>query len=159
MSNFGNIGDLRIDGVPVGRILEPEYTEQPKRTHTYGSIIVVVATNAPLLPHQMQRVCKRAALALGRSGSCAAHGSGEIIIGFSTANRIPRETKRMLARMRLLLDERIDPVYRAVIEATEEAILNALCMAEPMEGHSGHAAPAIPLARLRRIMAEAGRVG
>ena len=152
MSNFGRMRDLRINGLPVGEILAPDFAEATKRVESYGSIIVVLATNAPLWPNQITRLCKRAALGIGRVGSYAAHRSGEIVIGFSTANKIPRETRKMIYRMKVLLDRCIDPLYRGVMEATEEAILNALCAAETMEGHSGHLAPALPLARIREIM-------
>lgn len=152
MSNFGKMWDLRIDGLPAGEILAPGYEGTLRRERSYGSIIVVVATSAPLLPHQITRMCKRAALGIARVGSYAAHDSGEIIVGFSTANKIPRETRKMIYRMKGLLDRCIDPLYRAVIDATEEAILNALCAAEPMEGHSGHFAPALPLDRIRQIL-------
>jgi len=153
MSNFGNLADLRIDGFPVGSILEPEMATFERRRVNYGSIIAVVATNAPLLTHQLARLCKRVALGIGRAGSHAAHGSGEIIIGFSNANTVPRDTKKMVYRMKILIDTRMNPLYQAAIEATEEAILNALCMADTMEGHSGNIAPALPLARVREIMA------
>jgi len=145
MSNFGLMADLRMDGIPVGRILGPKYAEHAKRRNNYGSIIAVAATNAPLLPHQLARLSKRVALGIGRVGSCAAHGSGEIVIAFSTANAVPRTSKKMVYRMKILLDQRMDPLYRAVIEATEEAILNAVCMAEDMEGLNGNFAPALPL--------------
>lgn len=156
MSNFGNREDLRIDGVPVGRELAPLYGEDSGRRESYGSIIAVVATNAPLQPLQINRLAKRAALGIGRAGSHAAHGSGEIIIGFSTANLAPRETKRMVYRMNVLLDARISPLYRAVVEATEEAILNALFMAEDMEGIDGHFAPALPVDTVREILQRRG---
>lgn len=152
MTNFGHMVDLQVEGVPLGRILDAEFEEQ-RRINNYGSIIAVVGTNAPLLPHGIQRLCKRVALGIGRAGSYAAHGSGEIVVGFSTANKIPRETKRMVYRMNILLDERMDPLYKAAAEATEEAILNALCMADTMVGHSGHVAPALPLARIRTLLA------
>lgn len=152
MSNFGRMRDLRIDGLPVGKVLAEDYSEFTMRKDCYGSIIVVLATNAPLWPNQITRLCRRAALGIGRVGSYAAHRSGEIIVGFSTANKIPRETRKMIYRMKVLLDRCIDPLYRAIIEATEEAILNALCAAEAMEGHSGHFAPALPVARIREIM-------
>ncbi len=153
MSNFGSLRDLRVDGVPVGRILASEQPDAPRRLHCSGSIIAVVATNAPLLPHQLQRLCKRVALGIGRCGSIAAHGSGEIIVGFSTANTVPRSAKGMVYRMKILLDARVDPLYEAAIEASEEAILNSLLMADTMVGHSGHVAPGIPLARLRELLA------
>ena len=141
MSNFGRMHDLRIDGLPIGEILAEDYADYAMRKNCYGSIIVVVATDAPLWPNQVTRLCKRAALGIGRVGSYAAHSSGEIIVGFSTANKIPRETRKMIYRMKVLLDRCIDPLYRGVMEATEEAILNALCAADSMEGHSGHLLP------------------
>jgi len=151
MSNFGRMNDLRIAGFPIGEVLTAEFVDIDKRENSYGSIIVVLATTAPLLPHQINRLCKRAALAIGRVGSYAAHKSGEIVIGFSTANKIPRETRKMIYRMKVLLDRCIDPLYQAVIEATEEAILNALCKAETMEGHSDHLVPALPLDQVRQV--------
>jgi D-aminopeptidase len=152
LSNFGRISDLRIDGVPVGAILEPDYAELDKRRANYGSIIVVLATDAPLLPNQLTRLCKRAALGIGRCGSYAAHNSGEIVVGFSTANKIPRKSRRMMIRMKALLDERLSSMYEATVEATEEAIVNSLCMAEPMWGVNDHFAPALPLDRLKEIL-------
>ncbi len=152
MSNFGNMRDLRVDGVPVGRMLEPEFSKDSKRVNNYGSIIAVLATTAPLLPHQLQRLCKRVALGIGRVGSHAAHGSGEIIVGFSTANTVPRRAKGMVYRIKALLDSSVNPLYEAAIEATEEAIINALCMAETTVGHSGHVAPALPLDRVRELV-------
>ena len=152
MSNFGHMRDLRMDGVPVGEILEPHFFDVHKRRVNYGSIISVIATDAPLLPHQICRLCKRVALGIGRVGSHAAHGSGEIVVGFSTANKIPRVTRKMVARTKFLLDPRINPLYRAAVEATEEAILNALCMATNMEGPDGRVAPALPLADVREIL-------
>lgn len=144
-SNFGRMVDLRVDGVPVGEVVSPRYADYPKRGPAAGSIIVVVATNAPLLPHQVGKLCKRAALGAGRIGSYAEHGSGEFVIGFSNANSIPRVTRKMVYRMKVLLDRSIDPLYKATVEAAEEAILNSMCMAETMLGHSGHIAPALPL--------------
>ena len=158
MSNFGTMPELRVDGVPVGEMLEPRYRTLSKRTESYGSIITVVATDAPLLPHQLTRLCKRAALGIGRCGSTAAHGSGEIVIGFSTANRVPRETSKMVYRMRALLDRSINPLYTAAIEATEEAILNALFVADTLEGHSGHVAPGLPARDVVTMVTTARRV-
>ncbi|MBF0299397.1 MAG: P1 family peptidase, partial [Oligoflexia bacterium] len=141
-----------IDGAPVGKILGPKFTHLNKRTSMYGSIIVVVATDAPLHGHQLNRLAKRAALGVGKTGSYAAHGSGEIIIAFSTANRVPRETRKMVYKLKIILDQRMDPLYQAVIETTEEAIINSLCMAEDMEGINGNYSPAIPLSQLKKIM-------
>ncbi len=153
MTNFGHLADLRVDGCPIGKILDPEMTSYDRRRFNYGSIIAVVATDAPLLTHQLARVCKRVALGIGRAGSHADHDSGEIVIGFSNANTVPRDTGQMVYRMKILHDARMNPLYVAAIEATEEAILNALCMADAMTGHSGNVAPALPLARVRELMA------
>lgn len=144
-TNFGTREDLRIDGYPMGRLLHPFYAHMKRRVDNDGSIIAVVATDAPLLPHQLNRLAKRVALGIGKVGSCAAHGSGEIIIAFSTANSVPRESNKTVYRMKILLDNRINPIYEAAIEATEEAIINALCMGEDMAGFQEHFAPALPL--------------
>jgi len=158
MSNFGRMQDLRMDGLPVGEILAERFREVPKRENNYGSIIAVVATNAPLLPHQLNRLAKRVALGIGRVGSYAAHGSGEIILAFSTSNTVPRETKRMIANIGFLLDTRVNPLYQAAIEATEESILNAICKAEPMTGTEGHFSPALPLREVRGILRRYGHI-
>jgi D-aminopeptidase len=152
MSNFGKMHNLRVSGLPVGEVLAEKFKDVPKRGQTYGSIIAVVATDAPLLSHQMNRLCKRVALGIGRVGSYAAHGSGEIVVGFSTANIIPRRTQKMVYRLKILLDQRLDPLYEAVMEATEEAILNSMCMARPMEGINGNYCPALPLEEVRRFL-------
>jgi D-aminopeptidase len=144
MSNFGRMADLRIDGVPVGQKLAPRYASHKKRIDNYGSIIAIVATDAPLIAQQIGRLCKRSALGIGRVGSHAGHGSGEIVVGFSTANRIPRTTRKMVYQMKVLLDRCIDPLYEAVVEATEEAIVNALFAADTMVGRAGHTAPGLP---------------
>ena len=152
MNNFGHMRDLRIAGFPVGPILLDQYKDIPKRSTSYGSIIAVVATDAPLSSHQLGRVSKRVALGIGRAGSIAAHGSGEIILAFSTANKIPRTTQKMIYHMKLLLDQRLNPLYEAAIEATEEAILNSLCMGRDMEGVNGNFAPALPLGEVKEIV-------
>ena len=151
-SNFGEMENLRIDGVPVGATLAPRFREVLRRRHSYGSIIVVVATDAPLLAQQITRLCKRAALGIGRCGSYAAHGSGELVIGFSTANRVPREAVGMTHRIDVLLDRATGPLYEAVIEATEEAILNALCAADDMRGRDDNFAPGLPLDAVAEMM-------
>jgi D-aminopeptidase len=152
MSNFGKMHNLRMGGLPVGEVLAEKFREMPRRTMSYGSIIAVLATDAPLTSHQISRLCKRVGLGIGRVGSYAAHGSGEIVVGFSTANVIPRRTRKMVYRMKILLDQRLDPLYEAVMEATEEAILNALCMATPMAGVHGNYCPALPLEEVRRFI-------
>jgi D-aminopeptidase len=152
MSNFGKMHNLRVGGMPVGEVLAEKFRHVPRRGVTYGSIIAVVATDAPLISHQLNRLCKRVALGIGRVGSYAAHGSGEIVVGFSTANVIPRRTRKMVYKMKLLLDQRLDPLYEAVMEATEEAILNSMCMAEPMTGINGNHCPSLPLEEVRAFI-------
>ncbi len=152
MSNFGKMHNLRVGGLPVGEVLAEKFKDAPRRGQTYGSIIAVVATDAPLLSHQINRLCKRVSLGIGRVGSYAAHGSGEIVVGFSTANIIPRRTQKMVYKLKILLDQRLDPLYEAVMEATEEAILNAMCMAEPMKGVNDNYCPALPLDEVRRFV-------
>jgi len=159
MSNFGVMRQLRVGGLPVGELLEERYGDLPRRQESYGSIIAVVATDAPLITHQLNRLAKRAALGIGRVGSTARHGSGEILLAFSTANKVPRETRKMVYRVKILLDERLDPLYEAVIEATEEAILNALCMARDMDGVNGNVCRALPLAEVRGLVARWRELG
>jgi D-aminopeptidase len=152
LTNFGVMSNLRIDGVPVGELLAPDYAHRHKRVTSYGSIIVVVGTDAPLLSSQLVRLSKRAALGIGRCGSYAAHGSGEIILAFSTANKVPRVSEGMTHKIEILLDRAIGPLYEAVIEATEESILKALCVADDMTGQGGNFAPALPLERVAEII-------
>jgi D-aminopeptidase len=152
MSNFGKMHNLRVGGLPVGEVLAEKFREMPRRTMSYGSIIAVLATDAPLTSHQISRLCKRVGLGIGRVGSYAAHGSGEIVVGFSTANIIPRRTQKMVYKMKILLDQRLDPLYEAVMEATEEAILNSMCMATPMVGANDNYCQALPLAEVRRFV-------
>lgn len=151
MTNFGVLEDLRIGGVAVGPRLCERFAEHKKRIDNYGSIIAVMATDAPLLSQQISRVCKRVALGIGRTGSYAAHGSGEIVVGFSTSNRIPRTTDDRIHKMDMLLDSHVNPIYRAAIEATEEAILNALCTAEDMTGRDGAFCPSLPHDEVERV--------
>jgi D-aminopeptidase len=152
MSNFGLLHNLRISGLPIGELLADKYGGLPRRQDNYGSIIAVVATDAPLQSHQLSRLAKRVALGIGRVGSFAAHGSGEIIVCFSTANKIPRETRKMVYRIKVLLDQRLDPLYEAVIECTEEAILNSMFMADTMAGINGHLVPGLPISIVREFV-------
>jgi D-aminopeptidase len=153
VSNFGRLADLRVDGVPVGQLLAPRFEGTERRAHVHGSIVAAVATDAPLGPPQLSRLARRAALAIGRTGSYAAHGSGEIVLAFSTANPVPRAPAGALPHGSFLLDAAIDPFYEAAVEATEEAILNALSGAHEQDGVEGHVAPALPLGAVREIVA------
>lgn len=151
MSNFGIREELRVDGVPVGKYLLEKYVHLPRRTLSYGSIIAVLATDAPLTAHQLNRVSKRVALGIGRVGSHAAHGSGELVISFSTANKIPRSSEAPIFAMSAVLDSAINPIYQAAIEVTEEAILNSLCAAKDMRGRGDKFCPALPLEDIKEI--------
>ncbi|MCX6101916.1 MAG: P1 family peptidase [Proteobacteria bacterium] len=151
VSNFGFMEHLRLDGYPVGRALAMAQGKYQRRVNNYGSIIVVVGTDLPLTHMQVNRVCRRAALGLGRTGSYGAHSSGEIIIGFSTANEVARVSAQPQVNLRGIIDTGLDPAYRAVIEATEEAILNSLTKAVKMEGVNNNRIPAIDLELLKRL--------
>lgn len=154
MSNFGNMNELRLDGIPIGKMLEPAFTHIKKRSFNYGSIIAIIATDAPMLTHQLGRLAKRCALGIGRVGSHASHGSGEIILAMSTGNVLPRSHKRVYSRFNSVVDENLNPFYEAVIECTEEAILNALCMSDSMYGANDHFVPALPLDKVKEIVTE-----
>jgi D-aminopeptidase len=151
LSNFGVMEHLRIDGYPVGRVLAKEQGGYHRRVNNYGSIITVIATDMPLVASQINRLCKRAALGIGRVGSYGAHSSGEIIIGFSTTNSVPRNSSEPLVQMTMILDTFLDGAYKAVIEATEESILNSLTMAVEMEGVNGNRIPALGLPLLKDL--------
>ena len=152
LSNFGVMEHLRMDGYPVGRVLARAQGVYGRRTSSYGSIIVVVATDMPLTAIQINRLCRRAALGIGRVGSYGAHSSGEIIIGFSTANVVPRQPPEPRVQFSMILDIFLDFAYKAVIETTEEAILNSLTAAVDMEGAGGNRIPSINLQLLKGLI-------
>ena len=120
--------------------------------------IAVVATDAPLLPHQLNRLAKRAALGIGRLGSYAAHGSGEIVVSFSTANRVPRKPRKKVYRLRILGDAFVNPLYEATVDATEEAILNSLFQAETMIGAQDRVATELPIELVKELLQAEGRI-
>ncbi|MBD3245965.1 MAG: hypothetical protein GF333_03045 [Candidatus Omnitrophica bacterium] len=157
-SNFGNMRNLTIEGRVVGRELDSLYPYENRRKNPYGSVIVIVATDAPLLTAQLNRLAKRAALGLGRVGSHAASTSGEIVIAFSTGNQLSRREKTQSRRLRLtcLNDKFINPLYEAVIEATEEAILNAMWYSPGQNGRKGRFSPPIPVEKVRKILGVEG---
>jgi L-aminopeptidase/D-esterase-like protein len=151
--NYGLRRLLTVAGVPVGREI-PDRTVKDDET---GSIIIVIATDAPLLPHQLKRLVRRAPLALGHTGSVASNGSGDIFIAFSTANpgaARPNET----ASLTMLPNERLNPLFEATVQATEEAIVNALVAAETMTGVDGRTVIALPHDRLQEVLMEYGRL-
>jgi L-aminopeptidase/D-esterase-like protein len=152
-ANFGSRKQLRIAGVPVGE----EITEGAFRPKESGSIIIVVATDAPLLPHQLKRLARRAALGLARTGSVAGNGSGDIFLAFSTANPAAAK-KEGLAELTMLPNDRMNPLFDATVQATEEAIVNALVAAETMVGRDGHKAVALPHDRLKEVLKKYNRL-
>ena len=122
-----------------------------------GSIIAVVATDAPLLPPQLRRVARRAALGIGRMGGIAGAGSGDLFIAFSTASTgTPGE--HGVRPVQMLGEDRIDPVYEATVQATEEAIINAMLAAKTMRGADGYVVPALPHDRLKEVLRKYGRL-
>jgi len=172
--NFGLRRQLRIAGVPVGsEITEPKpcyATRGPltpeqqsmrcpagaDRRQEQGSIIAIIGTDAPLLPHQLRRVARRAALGIGRMGGIAGAGSGDLFLAFSTAKSGTADgTGVSLAPM--LEDDRIDPIYEATVQATEEAIINAMLAAETMIGADDLRVPALPHDRLKTVLKKYGR--
>jgi L-aminopeptidase/D-esterase-like protein len=157
-ANFGRRNQLRIAGVPVG-------TEIPEGTVSsndgvprddVGSIIIVVATDAPLLSHQLKRLARRAALGVARTGSSSGNGSGDIFVAFSTGN--PGASKPDgPVQLTMLPNDRMNPLFEATVQATEEAIVNALIAAETMIGVDGHKVIALPHDRLKEVMKKYNR--
>jgi L-aminopeptidase/D-esterase-like protein len=156
-ANYGIREFLKIAGVPVGKEI-PDLLPKPGRTEgKEGSIIVVVATDAPLLPHQLERLVKRVALGVGIVGGRGNDSSGDIFVAFSTAN--PEVAKKSgTARLTMLPNERISPLFWATVNATEEAIVNALVAAETMTGIDGNTVYALPHDRLREILKKYNRL-
>jgi D-alanine--D-alanine ligase len=154
LSNFGKMHNLTIDGGVVGRTLDKEFDRSGRRVDSEGSIIVVVATDIPLINSQLNRVAKRAALGLGRTGSYAASTSGEIILAFSTGNRKPRisTTQSNFINLKLISDNHINMVYEAVIEATEEAVINAIFCSNGMNGREERWCPPTPHKRILELL-------
>ncbi len=157
-ANHGRRFQLQIAGIPVGKeILEnAPFTQGVNVYNERGSIIVVVATDAPLLPHQLRRMAKRAALGLARTGSSSGNGSGDIFIAFSTANPGVAATLGP-AGLQMLSNDELDPLFSAVTLATEEAIINAMIAAETMSGVDGHKIYSLPHDKLKSVMKKYNR--
>jgi L-aminopeptidase/D-esterase-like protein len=151
--NYGRRDQLRIAGIPVGR----EIPENPARDKEVGSIIVVVATDAPIIPTQLKRVVRRVSLGLGRDGSLASNGSGDIFIAFSTANPGADGAKGPHS-ITMLGNEDLNPLFLATVQATEEAIINAMIAAETMTGINNHTVYALPHDRLREVLKKYNRL-
>jgi L-aminopeptidase/D-esterase-like protein len=157
--NCGSRQQLRVGGLPVGQ----ELAGQPVASAGYpyredvGSIIIVVATDAPLLPHQTKRLARRATMGLSRTGATSGNGSGDIFIAFSTANA-GAAAAQAAGPVSMIPNDSLNPVFEATVQATEEAILNAMVGAETMSGVSGHRVTALPQDRLREVLKKYNRI-
>ena len=157
--NYGMKDNLRIAGIPVGReiAVDVPYAGTSFANDDHGSIIVVVATDAPLLAHQLKRLARRVSLGLGRDGSISGNGSGDIFIAFSTANPGAAATD-YLVDLKMLPNDKLGPVFAATVQATEEAIINAMVAAETMTGIENHKVIALPHAKLREVLKRYNRL-
>ena len=151
--NYGRRSQLRIAGVPVGK----EISDHTVREEDIGSIIIVVATDAPLIPTQLKRLARRAALGLARDGSFAGDGSGDIFIAFSTANP-GAATGKGVRDIKMLPNDQMNPIFLATVQSTEEAIINAMVAAETMKGKNDLEVIALPHDRLREVLKKYNRL-
>jgi D-aminopeptidase len=152
--NHGDRRQLLIDGVPVGRHLETEMST----VHREGSICIVVATDAPLSPTLLKRLAKRAALGLARTGAVANHGSGDFVIAFSTTRKLDRQDESPVLNLPELNMDCVDPLFEATAEAVEEAVVNALFMAETTVGRDGNVSHELPVDATLRVLKQHGRL-
>ncbi|RLQ89840.1 P1 family peptidase [Planomicrobium sp. Y74] len=141
LSNFGILSDLLVQGKAVGEELKEALLESYKEEDK-GSVMIIVATDLPVSERQLNRILKRAVTGLSRTGSIITNGSGEIVIGFSTATRVPHDKPEQLLAIPQLHEEDMDTAFRAIGEATEEAVLNSLVTAEEIIGRDGNKRPA-----------------
>jgi len=157
--NYGSRQNFRVAGIPVGREIKSEdpYAYQPSSISEQGSIIIVVATNAPLLPTQLKRLAHRATLGIGRDGSISGNGSGDIFIAFSTANSGASSATKPVD-VKMVPNDSLDPVFAATVEATEEAVINAMIAAESMTGIDGHHVTALPHDQLKAVLKKYNRL-
>ena len=151
-TNHGDRTQLRIDGVPVGREIPELHSERGRKAK---SILLIGATDAPMIPAQLRRLCQRVAFGLARTGAVSSHGSGDLVLFFSTGITVNRDAE--ITELEIFNDEWITAAHRAAREAAEEAILNSLCAAETMIGIGGNTAHAMPLDRLPGILRRYGR--
>jgi len=157
--NYGTKDNLRIAGIPVGREIagDDPYASTSFANDDHGSIIVVVATDAPLVAHQVKRLARRVSLGLGRNGSTSGNGSGDIFIAFSTANSGSAATDHVVD-LKMLPNDKLGPVFAATVQATEEAIINAMVAAETMTGIEDHKVIALPHDKLRAVLRKYNRL-
>ena len=153
-SNYG--GFLDINGAPVGIELDKPKQPEDAKSCGDGSCMIVIATDAPVSVRNLKRMARRAVLGLGRTGSEMSNGSGDYVIAFSTAYRIPQSDIKRLAIPPLLLNSDMTLMFRAVVEATQEAVYNSMFMAETVTGYQGHTVNAIDLDDVVRICKKYG---
>ena len=155
-TNFGGV--LQVAGTPVGIELNRFYLNN--RLNGDGSCMIVVATDAPLTSRNLKRLAKRAIFGLAKTGGIASNGSGDYVIAFSTAEdiRIPYSSRKSLREIKVLRNDKISPLFMAVIEATEEAILNSLFMARSIKGRNGHEVKALPVNEVLEILRKYNKI-
>ncbi len=157
--NYGTKNNLRVAGIPVGREIDADdpYAGTSFSNDDHGSIIVIVATDAPLVAHQLKRLARRVSLGLGRNGSISGNGSGDIFIAFSTANSGAGASDHVVD-LKMLPNDQIEPVFAATVQSTEEAIINAMIAAETMTGIENHRVRALPHDGLRAVLKKYNRL-
>jgi len=153
-ANCGRRAQLTIAGVPVGK----EITENSVFSREAGSIIIVIATDAPLLPHQLKRLARRASLGLARTGSVSGNGSGDLFLAFSTANPHVTDPVSPTYSVTTVPNDRMDPIFTATVQAVEEAIVNALVANQSMTGRDNHHVDALPHERVRELLKKYNRL-
>jgi D-aminopeptidase len=151
VANFGERQQLLIGGVPIG--LRLPLTNSEEQPPLPGSVMIVLATNAPLTDRQLGRLARRADLGLARTGSTVSNGSGDFVIAFATAQKIPSLSKAPLLHLTCLPEPALNPFFQAVVEVVEESVLNALCQADPVMGPGGFFAPALPIEQVVTLLA------
>jgi D-aminopeptidase len=152
-ANCGRRPQLTIAGIPVGKEIPGEVYKAES-----GSIIIVVATDAPLLPHQLKRLARRASLGLARTGSISGNGSGDLFIAFSTANPGAANPDPITHSVETIPNDRMDPIFAGVVQATEEAIVNTLIDNQSMTGRDNHRVDALPHDRMRELLKKYNRL-
>jgi D-aminopeptidase len=157
--NYGSRENLRIAGIPVGREIASEdpYAYQRSAISEQGSIIIVIATDAPLVSAQLKRLARRATLGIGRDGGISGNGSGDIFIAFSTANPGAGSSTKVVS-VQMLPNDSLDPVFAATVQATEEAVVNAMIAAESMTGIDNHHVTALPHDQLKTVLKKYNRL-
>jgi len=157
-ANYGARQFLSIAGVPVGREISDLLPSIKREDSGQGSIIIVVATDAPLLPHQLKRIAQRAGLGVGIMGGMGENPSGDIFIAFSTANAAEASKDDGVSNLTMLPNEKISRLFRATAQATEEAIVNAMVAADTLKGVNGNTVYALPHDRLRDALRKYNRL-